>query len=277
MARPLRIEFPGALYHVMSRGHRQEAIYQDGTDRKSFLDIFADVVERFNWRCYAYCQMTNHYHLVVRTVEANLSAGMQYLNGVYTQASNRRHKRVGHVFQGRYKAMLVDAESYFLELARYIVLNPVRAVVTRTPAGWAWSSYRATAGQTVAPEWLDVNELLGHFATDSREARKHYVEFVRDGVGKNDLWSCVQQQVYLGDEEFVKRVQENSDIPDTPDISRAQRRPPAPPIDAIAESSASRDCAILKAYRTGAYSYADIGRYFGLHPGSVGRIVRRNS
>ena len=127
MARPVRIEFAGALYHITSRGDRREAIYEDDTDRFRFLEVLGEVVERFNWRCHAYCLMTNHYHLVVETVDGNLSKGMRQLNGVYTQWSNRRHRRTGHLLQGRYKAILVDSEAYLLELARYVVLNPVRA------------------------------------------------------------------------------------------------------------------------------------------------------
>lgn len=277
MARPLRIEFPGAFYHVMSRGHRQESIYYDGADRKAFLDILAEVIERFDWRCYAYCQMTNHYHVVVQTLNANLSQGMRYLNGVYTQAANRRHKRVGHLFQGRYKAMLVDAESYFLELCRYIVLNPVRAAMTRNPGAWPWSSYRATAGQAIAPEWLDIDELLARFATDTVKAQYRYKAFILDGVDKRDLWNNVRQQVYLGDKSFVERMQAKTVIPDSPSISTVQKRPPPASLDEIASSAPSRNEAIVEAYGTGAYSYTDIGKHFGLHPGSVGRIVRGKS
>lgn len=127
MARPLRIEFTGALYHVTSRGDRREAIYEDDTDRIRFLEVLGQVAADFNWVVHAYCLMTNHYHLVVETPDGNLSKGMRQLNGVYTQYSNRRHRRVGHLFQGRFKAILVDRDSYLLELARYVVLNPVRA------------------------------------------------------------------------------------------------------------------------------------------------------
>ena len=124
MARPLRIEFVGALYHVTSRGDRREAIYEDDEDCAAFLGILGEVVRRFNWVCHAYCLMTNHYHLVIETVEGNLSQGMRQLNGVYTQASNRRHQRVGHLFQGRFKGILVDEDAYLTELSRYVFLNP---------------------------------------------------------------------------------------------------------------------------------------------------------
>ena len=124
MARPLRIEYPGALYHVTSRGNAREDIFFDEKDRQRFLATLAHVIRDYHWICYAYCQMTNHYHLLIETPEANLSRGMRQLNGVYTQALNRRHGRVGHIFQGRFKALLVEKDGYLLELCRYIVLNP---------------------------------------------------------------------------------------------------------------------------------------------------------
>ena len=138
MARPLRIQFPGALYHVTSRGDRQEIIYEDDDDRKTFLSILGEVVKRWNWLCYVYCLMSNHYHLLIETPDGNLGKGMRQLNGVYTQRSNRRHERVGHLFQGRYKAILVDGDAYLLELSRYVVLNPVRAGIVEAPEEWHW-------------------------------------------------------------------------------------------------------------------------------------------
>ena len=132
MARPLRIELAGGLYHVTSRGDRREDIYLGDADRLAWLDTFSQVCARFNWTCHAWCQMSNHYHIVVETAEGNLARGMRQLNGVYTQMINRRHHRVGHVFQGRYKAILVEKDSYLLELARYVVLNPLRARMVRT-------------------------------------------------------------------------------------------------------------------------------------------------
>jgi len=146
MARPLRIEFAGAVYHVTSRGDRQEDIYLDDSDRELWLTVFAEVCECFNWRCHAWVQMSNHYHLLVETVDANLSKGMRHLNGVYTQRHNKRYGRVGHVYQGRYKAILVDKESYLLEVSRYVVLNPLRARMVSRLSSWQWSSYNAMVG-----------------------------------------------------------------------------------------------------------------------------------
>ena len=158
MARPLRLEFPGALYHLTSRGDGQEAIYRDDEDRGTCLEVLANTVRRFHWRAHAYCLMGNHYHLLVETEDPNLAQGMRHFNGVYTQRFNRRHGRSGHVFQGRYHAVLVQKDSYLLELARYIVLNPVRANMVRSPRDWPWSSYRATAGLIAAPDWLVPRE-----------------------------------------------------------------------------------------------------------------------
>ena len=151
MTRPLRIEFAGALYHITSRGDRRETIYEDDADREAFLSVLAEVVERQNWVCHAYCLMGNHYHLVVETVEGNLSQGMRQLNGVYTQASNRRHQRTGHLFQERFKGVLVDKDAYLLELSRYVVLNPVRAGMVERPEQWPWSSHRAMMGDVGSP------------------------------------------------------------------------------------------------------------------------------
>ena len=167
MARPLRIEFSGALYHVTSRGNARQAIYISNDDRQQFLTLLQNTVERYNWYCHAYCMMDNHYHLLIETNSPTLSKGMKYLNGTgtYTQYFNRQHQRVGHVFQGRFKAILVQKNSYLLELARYIVLNPVRAKMVRSANQWPWSSYRATAGFTNSVPCLTTDWLLAEFQT----------------------------------------------------------------------------------------------------------------
>ena len=198
MARPLRIEFAGALYHITSRGDRREAIYEDDEDREAFLGVLAEVVERYNWICHAFCLMTNHYHLVIETVEGNLSQGMRQLNGVYTQVSNRRHNRVGHLFQGRFKGILVDKDAYLLELSRYVVLNPVRAGMVNTPAQWRWSSYRAMMGQAPVPKWLAVDALLSQFGAVREEARQHYQHFISDGVGQGIFGrDCANRSIWV--------------------------------------------------------------------------------
>jgi len=271
MARPARIEFAGALYHVTARGDRREPIYEDDEDRHSFLNVLGTVTTDFNWVCHAYCLMGNHYHLIVETPDGNLAKGMRQLNGLYTQWSNRRHRRVGHLFQGRYKAILVDKDSYLLELCRYVVLNPVRAKMVTRPGQWPWSSYRAMLGAQVAPQWLSIEALLAHFG----RGRAHYERFVAQGTKAKSPWDEVKGQIYLGDDGFVERMQRNlgrqaEDI----NIPRAQRRKPAPTLTQIQRAHKDRDGAILAAHDTGHYSYTQIGKYFGVHFTTVGRIVR---
>lgn len=147
MVRPLRIEFAGAVYHLTGRGNEKKPVFLDDEDRKIFLDLLDEVNKRYCWACHAYCLMDNHYHLLVETLKETLSIGMRQLNGVYTQAFNRRHGRVGHLFQGRFKAILIEKENHLLEACRYVALNPVRAGLVELPEQWKWSSYRLTAGR----------------------------------------------------------------------------------------------------------------------------------
>jgi len=187
MARPLRVEYPGSIYHVTSRGNARADIYLDDADRNLFLETLGDVIGRFGWMCHAWRLMSNHYHLVIETPNSNLSLGMRQLNGVYTQRFNRSHQRVGHLFQGRYKAILVERDSYLLELSRYVVLNPVRAGMADDVAAWTWSSYRATAGLMPCQAWFCRDWLLSQFGKSKSRAVKAYIAFVNDGVGKS-IW-----------------------------------------------------------------------------------------
>ena len=207
MARPLRLEFSGALYHVTSRGNRQEAIYELDIDRENFLSVLADVCKTYNWECYTYCLMDNHYHLLVETPDANLSKGMRQLNGRYTQKFNREHRRVGHVFQGRYKAILIEKDSYLLELSRYIVLNPVRASMVHSVIDWPWSSYRATIGEQVKSGWLNTDWLLAIFFPRKLIAIEKYKQFVSEGKSQPSPWDKLKNQIFLGDEKFVQSMQ----------------------------------------------------------------------
>jgi hypothetical protein len=154
--------------------------------------------------------MPNHYHLVVETPDANLSKGMRQLNGVYTQASNRLHQRTGHLFQGRYKAIVVDQDNYLLELARYVVLNPVRAGLVKAPGKWLWSSYRAMIGEIPAPAWLATDSILTQFGRRRKTAMKKYGQFVAAGVERESIWQHLNRQVFLSDAQFVNRMQKKS-------------------------------------------------------------------
>jgi len=276
MARPLRLEFAGALYHVTSRGDRREDIYLTDSDRKAFIGLLGEVCEQFNWRVQAYCLMSNHYHLLLETVEGNLAAGMRQLNGVYTQDFNRAHGRVGHVFQGRYKAILVDSDCYLLELARYVVLNPVRAGMVGEVVEWPWSSYRAMLGE-LAPGWLAVDSLLACFGPETHPARESYCRFVQEGLNRASPWMYLRGQIFLGSDAFVEamqaRISTQQDSRSLREIPKAQHRAPAQPLAWYASNYADRNQAIREAYRTGSYTMEAIAAHFGLHYSSISRIV----
>ena len=284
MARPLRIEFPGAIYHVTSRGDRREPIFEDDEDRRTFLAVVAQATERFDATVLAYCLMDNHYHFVIHTRRANLSRLMQQLNGVYTQAYNRRHGKVGHLLQGRFKGILVDENAYMLEVCRYVDLNPVRARMVRDPGKWPWSSYGAHTGQVPSPAWLDSaavhGYLLGRDASTSADRRKaalRYAALVSAGKGVR-LWDeALAHQIFLGGAEFVKRMQALAEREPaaTKDIPRQQWRAPAMPIDFYLKRSKNRDAGICEAVRVGQHSMTDIANALGLSVSRVSRIVRK--
>src|SRR4051794_7664283 len=179
MSRPLRIEYPGSFWHITQRGNEQRTTFVDDVDRRRMLELLGEAARRFKWIVTAYALMTNHYHLVLELNEVDtLSRGLKWLNGTYAQYFNRRHERVGHLFQGRFKSFLIDKETYFLEVIRYVVLNPVRARMVSRPHEYRWTSCRATAGFCEPPPWLSVREVLAHFAVESGVATGLYRRFL---------------------------------------------------------------------------------------------------
>jgi REP element-mobilizing transposase RayT len=221
--------------------------------------------------------MSNHYHLLIETPEANLSKGMRQLNGVYTQDYNRRNHCCGHVFQGRYKSILVDKESYLLELTRYIVLNPVRAGMVLGAQDWPWSSYRATVGLAKKPDWLQDDWLLSAFGRHKTDAIKHYMKFVIDGMNRASVWADLKQQIYLGDEHFIDRVQSLVDASkDLSEIPAPQARPRPKQIHEYLRLEKNRNRAIARAYQSGGYTLKEIANYFNLHYSTVSIIARKS-
>lgn len=273
--RSLRIEFAGALYHLTSRGNAEGAIYLDNEDRQVFLALLGSVVTRFRWQLYAYCLMGNHYHLLVETPQANLSRGMRQLNGVYTQRFNHRHARTGHVFRSRFKGILVERDNYLIEIARYIVLNPIRTKVASDLAEYAWSSYQATAGLRPPPPWLNADFILSRFGLSKSAARHRYVSFVQSGMDLPKVWDNLKQQIYLGSETFVEDIQKHvMHLANLEEVPRVQKHPPRKPLDTYANTYANAAAAMLAAYRSGHYSLAAIGKHFGVHYSTVSRAVR---
>ena len=280
MARPLRIEYEGAVYHITSRGNARQGIFLDDEDRTTFLKILGDVVERYNWICYAYCLMANHYHLLIETPDANLSRGMQQLNGVYTQAFNRRHHRVGHVLQGRYKAILVEKESHLLELVRYIVLNPVRAKLVRRPRDWRWSSYKATSGEGESPQFLTTDWILSQFHKDRGRAVKEYRKFVKAGH-EIDVWGGLRGGVILGTEQFAQELKpllwEKSSVTEIPRRERLAVRPRLEELFSGAKDRADRNERIYQAVRAYGYTLKEVAEFTGLHYSTVSVIASRRA
>jgi putative transposase len=269
MARPLRLEFVDAIYHLTSRGNARQKVFFTDADRELFLSTLAGVVSRYGWICHAYCLMANHYHLLIETPKANLSLGMRQLNGIYTQSFNRRHKRVGHLFQGRFKAILVERESHLLELCRYIVLNPLRVKGGAIARGWKWSSYGATAGLAPVPGFLSTDWILAQFGKRRAQAQKQYRAFVRDGMASRP-WEKLKGQIYLGSEAFIEtHAAPNKDLKEIPQV---QLRAAKPSLERIFAKNGKR--AIAEAYDHG-YRLREIAAHLGVHYATVSRRVKQ--
>ena len=280
MARPLRLEFPGALYHVTARGNARHAIFFDDADRELFLGCLGDVIGRCGWICHAYCLMENHYHLLIETPEGNLSRGMRQFNGVFTQRVNRRHGRVGHLFQGRFKAIVVERESYLLELCRYIVLNPLRAGMVPDIERYPWSSYPATRGLVEPLGWFTPDWVLSQFGTRRASAQRRYAEFVAEGRGLPSPWAAVRGQALLGSESFVDTMrpllEEKHPLKEIPRAQRLLHRPSLRQLfpRVVRDDKVLRDTSIRQAYLDYGYSMAAIATHAAVHYSTVSKIVK---
>lgn len=278
MSRPLRIEYPDAVYHVTSRGNARSDIFHSASDRETFLKILSGVVQRFNWLCHAYCLMDNHYHLLIETPDGNLSKGMRQLNGVYTQKYNWLHQKTGHVFQGRYKAILVEKDSYLLELCRYVVLNPVRAGMTEKPEQWIWSSYSFTVGMKKPPEYLTTDWILGLFHHNKSEAQKHYRRFVRSGIGLKSVWEELHGQILLGKEAFIDShsnlLLDTQPVKEIPRIQRYLNRPKLSKLFSKAMDKRGRNKQIHQAHIQHGYTLKEIADHLGIHYTTASKIIK---
>jgi putative transposase len=266
MARPLRLAFPGALLHLISRGNNRRSIFVDDLDRVARLEILAHVVERFGWRVYAWCLMGNHDHLVVEVPRGNLIAGMRQLNGLYAQRFNRRHHCSGHVFQARYRSILVAKESHLVVVCRYVVRNPVRAGICSDPAAWEWSSYRATAGLRTPHPAFAAHDVLAFLGGEPVSARRRYREFV---LGPAEPFAVVGERI--GSDDFLRRDFELE--PPLPEIARVQIEPLPPTLDEI--FARSDGVSVATAYRRHGYTMSQIAEHLGVHYATVSRRLRR--
>lgn len=268
MARPLRIAIPGGLYHVIARGNARENVYRKTGDHELFLDVIGHVVERFGWLCYAYCLMDNHYHLVLETPRPNLSSGMRQLNGLYARRFNLRHDRCGHVFQSRFRSILVEKGSHLLEACRYTVLNPVRAGICAQPDEWRWSSYRACAGTGPAEPFLSVNALLGQFGETERAAQDSYRRFVAEGLAEATEQAVRGER--LGSEPFLRER-----LGHDPPLAEVPRVQVEPLRRSLEEIFAQQERPVAAAYREHGYTLREIGEFLGCHYSTASRRLRR--
>jgi REP element-mobilizing transposase RayT len=298
MVRPLRIEYEGALYHITARGNERKDIFLNEGDWKRLLSLLKEASQRYRAIIHAYCFMPNHYHLLIETTRANLSRIMHNINTAYTGYFNYKHRRVGHLFQGRYRAILVDKESYLIELSRYIHLNPVRAKLVRRPQDWPWSSYRDYIGLEREGDWIDKSWIYGEFDPDQAEAKGLYREFVEEGLTRkirNPFKDAVAQLV-LGREEFVEEIRERiENIPDNRETPSRKRLRSQPEIGKIVRQVAGyfgikeeamhtsekrknlpRQISIYLVRKYTDTGISEIGRYFGgVGYSAVSQIVKR--
>jgi putative transposase len=288
MSRPLRIEFPGAVYHVTSRGDRREPIYHDDADRALQLEVLAQAGDRFDAAVLAWCQMGNHYHLVLHTRQPNLSRFMRHLNGVYTQAFNRRHGLVGHLFQGRFKAILVDRDAYLLALCRYVERNPVAAGLVDSPVDWHWSSCRAHLGLVPTPAWQDSDGLHAHLigrpvanGHDRQRAMARYRDLVGTAQATDaHFWQdALHGQIYLGDEQFAQTMQARAEPQrlQARTIPRAQRTrlTVCDWAECLARCGGDRAQALHWGYTAGGMTMTELARQSGFSLSHVSRLIAR--
>jgi REP element-mobilizing transposase RayT len=218
MARPLRIEYEGAVYHITARGNERGAIYKDSGDMQKFLDILGMLSVKHRIVVHGYVLMQNHYHLLIETPAGNIARAIHYLNATYTNYFNRRHNRAGHLFQGRYGSHIIEKDQYLLAVNRYIHLNPVRARLVKTPEQYKWGSYEMFVGTRRKPEWLECDWILSRFSPDVKESRRLYRSFVTDGIEALDNpLKDLKDGLVLGGERFVeeirKKIKRHREIP----------------------------------------------------------------
>jgi len=288
MSRSLRISYPGAFYHITSRGNEQKAVFKSSRDRGKFLEYLESAVKRYDAIIHTYCLMDNHYHLLLETPSGNLSRIMAHINGAYTNYFNTKRERAGHLFQGRYKAILVEADEYAQELSRYIHLNPVRAKIVQLPEEYEWTSYGYYIGKKKAPEWLRMDFILGYFGKKLSEAQKGYKIFVSIMIDKqyeNPL-KDVTSSTILGTQGFIgfikeKYLSDQKEDKGLPALKALARKATIEDISNEVDKSIKDDKKLarnIKIYfsrRLTGERLDDIGRYFGIGGSGVCQMGRR--
>lgn len=289
MARPLRIEFPDAFYHVTSRGNERKTIFRNQRDRERFLTYLESAHHRYGAILHVYCLMDNHYHLLIETPRGNLSQILHHINGAYTTYFNIRHGRSGHLFQGRFRAILVEKDSYGEELSRYIHLNPVRAGLVKNPSEYRWSSYHYYNGKEREPHWLTTAFILGYFGGHGRSTYQKYREFVEEGISKtldNPLRKVIAS-TFLGGEEFIRRIREDQlegrkiDRRNVPMVKKVLRGPTPGEIESVVAKVMGENKALCRkwcihlSHQWSGWRLEEIGAHFGMKSAAVSQMSRR--
>ena len=289
MARPLRIEFPGAYYHVFSRGIEKREIFRGDKDRNKFLSLLKVAYERFGVVFHCYCLMNNHYHLFLHTPSGNLSRIMHYINATYSGYFNHVHKRNGHLLEGRYKAILVEPDHYAIELSRYIHLNPLNAGSVKTPEDYRWSSYHWYLESTGKPVWLDIGLILSYFSTDYYRGAERYRAFIQEKTGKELENPSIHAEgsLILGSRRFINEMIEENlhgalKSRDLPSIRALKKnRSMEEIVKLIEEASGTNDkllCRKIVMYLCHRFSdlcSKDIGEYYGVSESAVSQASLR--
>jgi putative transposase len=260
MARPLRYELPGALYHLTSRS-RDTSLYQGEQDRQGWIEILKGVMSRYHWRCLAWCQLEQHYHLVVSPEDGRLSLGMHQLNASYTRLFNQRHGRKGRLFGGRFQAVLVDEQRYLLPLVHEVLTEPRRMGLVEQPLDWRWSSAAALAGRgpPIVPLDMELLQQLSGAESSSRDFWPQYLSREQ----QQRLWDKVRHQQFLGDRHFVKKIRQQT----------MQSAVKSPLLLADFRDGWDRSEAMARAYLDGGYTLQQIADHFFVHPSTVSRKV----
>ena len=288
MARPLRIQYPGAFYHITARGNERKDVYKNNRDREKFLSYLGTATERYGARIHAYCLMSNHYHLLLETPDGNLPQIMRHINGAYTTYFNVKRQRSGHLFQGRYKAILVEADEYATQLSRYIHLNPVRAGMVEEPGDYRWSSYQYYAGWQTPPEWLQTDFITDFFGGKKSIAQKRYREFVCSLLNQeyeSPLKEVVASTI-LGSAPFVMEMQERfvetaKRNPDVPALKELSGRKTVEEIRAGVYASfaekpqLARKAALYVCHKYSGKKLKEIGDCFGVGDSAVAKTSQR--
>ena len=288
MARPVRIAYPGAFYHITSRGNEKKDVFKSQLDREKFLSYLESATSRYGALIHAYCLMSNHYHLLLETPSGNLSQIMRHINGAYTTYFNVKRQRSGHLFQGRYKAILVEMDEYAKELSRYIHLNPVRAKLVDTPDEYRWSSYPYYIGLKKPPEWLVRDFILGYFGKKISSAQKQYRGFV-DALAGEEYKSPLEDVVgstMLGSLEFINTIKDaflknKKADRNLPDLKAFTGSPSIEQIITVVDTQIKQDRALsrgVKLYFCHKYTgktLREIGTKFDIGESGVSQASRR--